>query len=111
MLTGYSVDTFYSWHYATLLAVAAHFQVLLHHIALLGLQHEACYLEITETGRFHFTQEVIAKVFYSVVCLKLVLKVYYMFQAFKEPCVYLGEFLHTLYAVSLFERLGYSEDS
>ena len=105
MLAGHRVDAFHGRQYTMLLAIVAHFKIGLLHAAL-GFQHEACYLEIAESGGFHFTEEIIAKFIQRIVRLQFKFEVHDVLQTFQEPFVYFGKCLDALHTVAFFQRLG-----
>ena len=111
MLARHGVDALHGGQYATLLALAAHFQVLLHHVAFGGFQYEAGNLEVAETGRFHLAEEFIAQVFHAVVTLQFVFQIHNVLQTLQEPFVYLGQLFYPFYGIAFFQSLGDGEDA
>ena len=98
-------------HDATLLAILANLQVLLLHVATLGLQYEAGNLEVAESGTLHLQQEIVGNLLELVVCLQLMLQVNDVLQALQEPHVDLGQLLDALNGVALFQSLSDGEDA
>ena len=111
MLAGHGGDALHRGHDAALLAVLAHRQVLLLHVAVLGLQHEAGNLEVAESAALHFEQEIVGQVFQLVVLLQLVLQVDDVLQSLQEPYVNLRQLLDALHGVALFQSLCDGEDA
>ena len=111
MLGGNGRYALYRRRDATLLTILANLQVLLFHIAALGLQHETGNLEIAESGALHLQQEFVGNLLELVVCLQLMLQVNDVLQALQEPHVDLGQFLNALYGITLFQSLGNRKDT
>ena len=98
-------------HNATILAVLAHFEILLFHIAVLRFQDETGNLEIAESAAFDFKQQLVGQSLKRVVFHQLMLQIDDVAQFFEEPNVDFREFLDALDAVALFQSLRNGENA
>ncbi len=96
---------------ALALTMLAHHQVLLLHIAVFRLQHEAGYLEVGEAALLHLKQQRVGQVLQAVVLHQLVLQVYDVLQSLKEPLVNLGQLLNAVDGVAFLQCLCDSKDA
>ena len=111
VLAGHGVDALHGGHDASLLAVAAHLKVLFLHVAGTGFEHEACNLEVGESGGLHLGEELVGELFQLVEGHELVLQVDDALESLEEPHVDLGELLDALDGVTLLQGLSDGEDA
>ena len=98
-------------HNATILAVLAHFEILLFHIAVLRFQDETGNLEVAESAAFDFKQQLVGQFLKRIVFHQLMLQIDDVAQLFEEPNVDFRKFLDALDAVALFQSLRNGENA
>ena len=111
MLAGNGRNALHAGQDAHLLTALAHLQVLFLHVAALGLQYEAGYLEVREATLLHLQHQGSGNVLQLVVFLQLMLQVNDVLQALQEPLVNLRQLLDALDGVTLFQSLCNGKDA